>query len=180
VKAIILILLPPVTLLSWGWFTNSWRTKTLILVALLTWSVSILSVLISVLSVLVSVPKTVHPLYKTPVQLTQWYHDGSTLAKDFSGGCGSTLYAPISGTVLGNGYDGYTGPHGYNNSYMVLSDGTTRVKLLHGEYTPSVHQTILAGTPIGTESSTGNSTGCHTHIEVTVDGVPVDPEGWVR
>ena len=183
-KAIILILLPPISLLLWGWFTTSWRIKTLVITLLFAWYMSLISVLVSLLPVLASVPltvrKTVHPLYKVPVQMTQWYHDGGTLAKDFSAGCGSTLYAPISGTVVSNGYDGYTGPNGYNNSYLVISNGTVEVKLLHGQYTPTVQSTVLAGTPIGTEASTGNSTGCHSHIEVKVDGVPVDPEQFVR
>lgn len=40
-------------------------------------------------------------------------------------------------------------------------------------------QTVAAGTQLGIEGTTGQSTGVHLHFEIHVDGTPVDPKKWM-
>jgi murein DD-endopeptidase MepM/ murein hydrolase activator NlpD len=42
-----------------------------------------------------------------------------------------------------------------------------------------VGQRVSAGTLVGFEGSTGNSTGVHLHFEVRQDGAPLDPVPWL-
>lgn len=41
-------------------------------------------------------------------------------------------------------------------------------------------QQVAVGDELGLVGSTGNSTGPHLHLEVHVDGVPVDPLAWLK
>lgn len=41
-------------------------------------------------------------------------------------------------------------------------------------------QQVTVGDELGLVGSTGNSTGPHLHLEVHVDGVPVDPLAWLK
>uniref|UniRef100_A0A942YCS2 M23 family metallopeptidase n=1 Tax=Neobacillus citreus TaxID=2833578 RepID=A0A942YCS2_9BACI len=41
-------------------------------------------------------------------------------------------------------------------------------------------QQVEVGDELGLVGSTGNSTGPHLHLEVHVDGVPVDPLAWLK
>jgi len=41
-------------------------------------------------------------------------------------------------------------------------------------------QQVEVGDELGLVGSTGNSTGPHLHLEVHVDGVPVDPQAWLE
>ncbi len=94
---------------------------------------------------------------------------------DIAGECGEAIHAPISGTVTANGYDGYTGPYGYNNSFMMIENGRMSVMLMHGDYSAELDQVVEAGEVVGVEDTKGNSTGCHTHLAVRVYDVPVNP-----
>ena len=94
---------------------------------------------------------------------------------DLAGACGEEIHAPISGIVETVGFDGYTGPYGYNNSYMIITNSRMSVMLMHGEYSVKTDQIVRAGDTIGAEASIGNSTGCHTHLAVRVYDVPVNP-----
>ena len=46
-------------------------------------------------------------------------------------------------------------------------------------YTVTAGQHVAAGTLVGFQGSTGNSTGVHLHFEVRQDGAPVDPVPWL-
>lgn len=108
--------------------------------------------------------------------------------RDFSGGCGAVLVAPIDGTVSYVGREwGYIGPHArdklgdekYNTMLVIDGDepGSGAV-LLHGRYTVRPEDRVIKGvTIIGYEDSLGNSTGCHTHIGVRSGGEWVDVFG---
>lgn len=94
---------------------------------------------------------------------------------DMSQGCGSTIYAAGPGTVVHAG-----GLGGWGNTVRIEHrDGlhTLYAHMQWGSINVSVDQQVVAGTPLGAEGRTGNSTGCHLHFEVQ-DGwtaVPTEP-----
>jgi murein DD-endopeptidase MepM/ murein hydrolase activator NlpD len=92
---------------------------------------------------------------------------------DIGAACMTVIVAAADGTVS------YAGPYsGYGNFILIdhgsgvqtayghISDGTILVS-------PGDH--VTAGEPIARVGSTGESTGCHLHIEVRVSGTAVDP-----
>ncbi len=99
------------------------------------------------------------------------YHKGTDLA----GGCGNPIFAAASGTVTyaAQGWNG-----GYGN--MILIDHgngvTTRYgHIVNGGILVSQGQQVGVGNQIARIGTTGNSTGCHLHYEVLVNGYNVDP-----
>lgn len=97
-------------------------------------------------------------------------HNGIDLA---AGGCGGQIWAAQSGTVV------EAGPDSSGNGTIVIDHGGGLVtKYLHMEadgYLVGVGATIVAGQQIGFTGTSGQSTGCHLHFEVVVDGSRVDP-----
>ncbi|MEO8290366.1 MAG: peptidoglycan DD-metalloendopeptidase family protein [Gaiellaceae bacterium] len=92
---------------------------------------------------------------------------------DISAGCGTPIRAAAAGTVVVAGWMG-----GYGN-LVVIDHG-------NGLATAYAHQSAIyasgsvsQGQTIGAVGSTGNSTGCHLHFEVRVNGSPVDPLGYL-
>jgi murein DD-endopeptidase MepM/ murein hydrolase activator NlpD len=88
--------------------------------------------------------------------------------------CGTPIHAAASGTVIYSGWmDGY-------GNFVVIDHG-------NGLATAYGHQSAIyvsggsvsQGQAIGAVGSTGNSTGCHLHFEVRVNGSPVDPLGYL-
>jgi murein DD-endopeptidase MepM/ murein hydrolase activator NlpD len=88
--------------------------------------------------------------------------------------CGTPIRAAASGTVIYSGWmDGY-------GNFVVIDHG-------NGLATAYAHQSAIyvsggsvsQGQAIGAVGSTGNSTGCHLHFEVRVNGSPVDPLGYL-
>ncbi|TXH17229.1 MAG: hypothetical protein E6R03_04305 [Hyphomicrobiaceae bacterium] len=125
-----------------------------------------------------SSPVVIHAPYRD-YRISQGWH-GSVVGYwgyDFVAGCGEKILAPISGVVTYNGLDGYVGRYsgGEQNTMLVIEslDGRASVTLLHGDYS-GVDGFVSAGDAVGVEDSIGNSTGCHTHMSVTVDGENVD------
>ncbi|GAA1865096.1 M23 family metallopeptidase [Myceligenerans crystallogenes] len=101
-------------------------------------------------------------------------HAGTDLA---AGGCDGPIWAAQSGTVTFAGFD---------------SSGTGIIEIDHGRGTitkylhmwshginVSVGQRVEAGQPIGLVGDSGNSTACHLHFEVHVNGQPTDPEPFM-
>lgn len=96
-----------------------------------------------------------------PQQPTAWK------GVDYAMGCGAAILAPVAGTVVEVGFDGFVGEYGSNNSYLIIEAGDGReVILLHGEYTAVVGTAVGVGDVVGYEASVGNSTGCHTDISI--------------
>jgi murein DD-endopeptidase MepM/ murein hydrolase activator NlpD len=88
--------------------------------------------------------------------------------------CGTPIHAAAAGTVIYSGWmDGY-------GNFVVIDHG-------NGLATAYGHQSAIyvsggsvsRGQVIGAVGSTGNSTGCHLHFEVRVNGNPVDPLGYL-
>jgi murein DD-endopeptidase MepM/ murein hydrolase activator NlpD len=44
----------------------------------------------------------------------------------------------------------------------------------------SMGETVQVGQILGFVGSTGASTGAHLHLEIHVNGVPVDPFAWLK
>jgi murein DD-endopeptidase MepM/ murein hydrolase activator NlpD len=98
------------------------------------------------------------------------FHEGI----DIGASCGTPIHAAASGTVIYSGWmDGY-------GNFVVIDHG-------NGLATAYGHQSAIyvsggsvsQGQAIGAVGSTGNSTGCHLHFEVRVNGSPVDPLGYL-
>lgn len=106
-----------------------------------------------------------------------WYCSKNHLGYDMSQGCGSTIYAAGSGTVI------TAGPHyGWGNAVRI--DHGRGVETLYGHMQwdslrVRVGDQVSVGTPLGAEGNTGKSHGCHLHYEVRQDGTAIDPEPFM-
>lgn len=92
------------------------------------------------------------------------------------GGCGAQLLAVASGTVTYSGYQG-----GYGNHVEIRLDEGDVVSYSHLQSASplTVGQHVAPGDYVGPVGTTGNSTGCHLHFEVKVDGSFFDPAVWL-
>lgn len=104
------------------------------------------------------------------------------LGLDFNPGFGVPIQSIADGVVssvsVSNG--------GFGNSVVVdhVVNGQ-RVQSLYahmqyGSIQVAVGQPIGVGDMIGAVGSTGNSTGAHLHLEIRLDGTPVDPYAWLQ
>ncbi|MGX5657924.1 M23 family metallopeptidase [Geodermatophilus nigrescens] len=102
---------------------------------------------------------------------------------DLAGSRGTPVYATADGTVVRaactSAYcdrDGGLGLPGYGNLVEVDHGGGVTTRYAHlSAFTVPAGQPVRAGALLGYQGSTGNSTGVHVHLEVRVDGAPVDP-----
>ncbi|WP_373887213.1 NlpC/P60 family protein [Actinomyces bowdenii] len=109
-----------------------------------------------------------------PVTGVNRLHAGTDLA---GGGCGGPIHAAAAGTVTFAGlYDDGTG------AVEIDHGGGVTTAYLHMEAS-GIHaragQSVTAGQRIAAVGSTGNSTGCHLHFEVHLNGQPTDPEPFM-
>ncbi|WP_343212283.1 M23 family metallopeptidase [Actinomyces sp. 565] len=104
-----------------------------------------------------------------PVTGVYRLHAGTDLG---GGGCGGPIWAAQSGTVTVAGMVDGTGiitiDHGggVETSYLHMYENGIQVR---------AGDKVTAGQQIGLVGSSGNSTGCHLHFEVHLDGSPTDP-----
>ncbi|RRD29003.1 hypothetical protein EII10_07880 [Actinomyces bowdenii] len=109
-----------------------------------------------------------------PVTGVNRLHAGTDLA---GGGCGGPIHAAAGGTVTFAGlYEDGTG------AIEIDHGGGVTTAYLHMEasgITARVGQGVTAGQHIAAVGSTGNSTGCHLHFEVHLNGQPTDPEPFM-
>jgi murein DD-endopeptidase MepM/ murein hydrolase activator NlpD len=108
----------------------------------------------------------VHPIYGT-VRM----HNGI----DLRGGFGTPILAAADGEVV------WAGPRGGYGNMTVIDHGTSLATAYGHQQTilVQVGQQVTRGQVIGLVGSTGMSTGPHLHFEVRVNGVPVNPLGYL-
>ncbi|MGV8883933.1 MAG: peptidoglycan DD-metalloendopeptidase family protein [Rhodoglobus sp.] len=101
------------------------------------------------------------------------YHQGL----DIGAGCGQPISAAGSGTVVYAGWNG-----GYGNFIMIDHGGgvqTAYGHIVNGGIQVGYGQYVNAGDMIASVGTTGNSTGCHLHFELRINGQAVNPVGFM-
>lgn len=115
----------------------------------------------------------VWPTSGTITQYFSWYHPGIDIANP-----GIPLdVAADSGTVIYAGWD----TTGYGNMILIDHGNGFRTRYAHlSQFMVISGQTVKRGDVIGRMGSTGHSTGPHTHFEVILNGVHVNPLDYLR
>lgn len=105
------------------------------------------------------------------------YCPSNHLGYDMDQPCGATVHAAGSGTVI------TAGPMpGWGNTVRIdHGDGliTLYGHLRWHSQVVAVGDRVTAGNALGSEGSTGKSTGCHLHFEVQLNGIAIDPEPFM-
>lgn len=97
---------------------------------------------------------------------------------DFAVGCGTPIKAAAAGTIWNAGWGGGAG------NYVMMSHGVSKGNALVTRYHHMTRVAVSAGTKvrqgqiIGYVGSTGNSTGCHLHLETILNGARTNPAPW--
>lgn len=104
------------------------------------------------------------------------FHPGA----DFAAACGTPIYAVNDGVVIHAG-----GPAFYMTGGVVALDhgGNLISRAGHmrqGDINVRVGQKVQGGDVIGLIGNEGNSTGCHTHFEISANGSNVDSAAYLR
>ncbi|THV08732.1 M23 family metallopeptidase, partial [Nocardioides caeni] len=114
--------------------------------------------------------------YRThPIYGYYGLHNGT----DFGAGCGSSLWAGESGTVINTYYDEVYGNRLYLAIGKVNGASITLVYNHLSSYAVGQGAHVKRGQVVGYVGSTGWSTGCHLHFTVLRNGEPVDPMGYM-
>jgi len=105
------------------------------------------------------------------------YHEGV----DFTPGSGAAIQAIADGVVSAVSLEGAYGNH------VMIDHVINGVKvqslyahMQYGSIRVAVGQAVTVGTEVGQVGSTGASTGAHLHLEIHVNGTPVDPFAWLK
>ena len=99
------------------------------------------------------------------------FHQGIDIAADM----GAPIVATADGVVTAAGWNG-----GYGNMVDVDHGGGIVTRYGHASAVAvTVGQQVRRGEVIAYVGSTGRSTGPHVHYEVRVNGVPVNPAGYL-
>lgn len=94
---------------------------------------------------------------------------------DISASTGTGIRAIAGGTVT---YAGYKGSYGN----LIIVDHGNGVESYYAHCSAlyvSVGTYVDSSTTIAAVGSTGNSTGPHLHLEIRIDGTPVDPQNYL-
>ena len=97
------------------------------------------------------------------------------IGQDYGVGCGTPVKASASGTVVQAGWAGHSG----NRVRVDHGNGLETTYNHNSSLKVTVGQKVKRGQVVSLSGTTGNSTGCHVHLEVLVNGTPVDPAGWL-
>ncbi|MET0806480.1 MAG: M23 family metallopeptidase [Lacisediminihabitans sp.] len=105
------------------------------------------------------------------------------LGVDFDPGMGAPVGAIADGVVTEVVLD----PHSALGNHVTIEHNINGQKIesvyghmITGSVRVVVGQAVTVTQIVGQTGSTGNSTGAHLHLEVHVDGVPVDPFAWLK
>lgn len=101
---------------------------------------------------------------------------------DMLPGAGTTIKSIADGTVAevgssGGGYGVYAIVRHVVNGQKVSS---LYAHMQSGSLAVSEGQSVSKGQRLGRVGSTGASTGAHLHLEIRVNGTPVDPYQWLK
>jgi murein DD-endopeptidase MepM/ murein hydrolase activator NlpD len=101
---------------------------------------------------------------------------GSHTGLDIDGEYGDPVWAAKSGTVISAGYN-----KGYGNEVIISHGNGVKTRYAHMQsILVSKGDEVTIGQQIGTEGSTGNSTGSHLHFEVIINGTAVNPLPYIK
>jgi murein DD-endopeptidase MepM/ murein hydrolase activator NlpD len=101
---------------------------------------------------------------------------------DFNPGNGAAIFSIADGVVIEHSDDAY----GYGNHVIIQHsiDGHIVTSLYahmqHGTSPLNVGDVVKVGDFIGLVGQTGTATGPHLHLEITLDGVKVDPFAFLK
>ena len=108
-----------------------------------------------------------------PIRGTRTFHYGVDLAA----GCAAPIWAANDGVVTARGFDSG------GNGYITIDHGggiqTMYLHMYDSGMFVNVGDTVTSGQQIAEEGSSGQSTGCHLHFEVLVNGENVDPAAFM-
>lgn len=98
-------------------------------------------------------------------------HTGTDIAAPM----GTAVTAAAEGTVASAGWNG-----SYGNCIIINHVNGVQTWYAHlSKINVSVGQQVNTSTVIGNVGSTGNSTGPHLHLEVRINGTPVNPQNYL-
>ncbi len=96
---------------------------------------------------------------------------------DFRGPTGTPIHSVAAGEII------HAGSYGaYGNTVEILHEGGIVTRYAHmSRIAPNITPgtMVTAQQEIGALGSTGRSTGPHLHLEVRINGRPVDPAPWL-
>ncbi|WP_243400553.1 M23 family metallopeptidase [Arthrobacter sp. Bz4] len=101
------------------------------------------------------------------------YGDELHTGTDYAGACGTPVLASRAGTVVESGW------HAYGGGQRIVVDHGGGLQTSYNHLSVlgvTVGQKVGKAEGLGAVGSTGNSTGCHLHFELLVDGEKVDPQ----
>lgn len=105
---------------------------------------------------------------------TRWgkMHKGIDIAANF----GANINAALDGTISYAGWES-----GYGNVIKIDHGKGVETTYAHCSVITALKgEVVKKGTKIGEVGSTGNSTGPHLHFEVRENGVPKDPQKYIK
>lgn len=95
---------------------------------------------------------------------------------DIGNNIGEPVYSALDGVIKECHYE-----NGYGNKIAVDHGNNIITVYAHlNEFKTNVGAQVKKGDLIGKVGNTGNSTGPHLHFEVRVNGVPINPQGYIR
>ena len=100
---------------------------------------------------------------------------GAHTGLDIAAPKGTPIFATAGGTVI------HASPMGsYGNLVIISHDNGVETYYAHcSKIQVSVGQKVSAGEQIALVGSTGNSTGDHLHLEIRVNGKPINPQKYL-